>query len=56
MLVEGFLNDRLQYLDIPNFIQDALNEHEFIKDITLDDISYLTNWTKKYIKEKINAN
>ena len=56
MLVAGFLNDRLQYLDIPNFIQDALNEHEFIKDITLDDISYLTNWTKKYIKEKINAN
>ena len=56
MLVEGFLNDRLQYLDIPNFIQDALNEHEFIQNITLDDINYLTNWTKKYIKEKINAN
>ena len=56
MLVESFLNDRLQYLDIPNFIQDALNEHEFIQNITLDDINYLTNWTKKYIKEKINAN
>ena len=56
MLVEGFLNDRLQYLDIPNFIQDALNEHEFIQNLTLDDINYLTNWTKKYIKEKINAN
>ena len=56
MLVESFLNDRLQYLDIPNFIQDALNEHEFIQNLTLDDINYLTNWTKKYIKEKINAN
>ena len=56
MLVEGFLNDRLQYLDIPNFIQDALNEHEFIQNLTLDDINYLTNWTKKYIKEKINVN
>ena len=56
ILVENFLNDRIQYLDIPNFIEEALDKHEFIKNLTLDDINYLTMWTKNYIERRINVN
>ena len=55
-LVENFLNDKIKYLDIPSLIEKALDNHEFIPNLNLDDINYLTDWTKKYIKEIINAN
>ena len=54
MLVDCFLNDKIQFLDIPNIIEGALGSHDFIKDITLDDINYLKEWTQQYIKEEIH--
>ena len=55
ILVDNFLNDKIRYLDISNGIEDILDKHEFIKDLTIDDINYLTEWTKKYMKEKFNV-
>ena len=54
ILVDSFLNDKIRYLDISNGIEEILDKHEFIKDLTIDDINYLTGWTKKYMKEKYN--
>jgi len=54
MLVDYFLNDKIQFLDIPNIIEGTLAAHDFIKDITLDDINYLTGWTQRYIQEEIH--
>ena len=54
ILVEYFLSDKIQFLDIPNIIEETLSTHDFIKDITLDDINYLKGWTQQYIKEEIH--
>tara|TARA_Y100001970_G_C14230561_1_gene858372 strand:+ start:156 stop:1307 length:1152 start_codon:yes stop_codon:yes gene_type:complete len=54
ILVRKFLNNKINYLDIPNIIEEILNKHEFIKHITLDDINYLMDWTKKYMDQKFN--
>ena len=54
ILVGCFLNDKISFLDIPNIIEGTLESHEFIKDISLDDIAHLTAWTQEYIKGKIN--
>ena len=35
-------------------MEEVLSKHEFIQNVTLDDINYLMIWTKKYMKEKIN--
>ena len=53
ILVDNFLNDKIKFLDIPNIIEEALAKHAFIDDIELEDISYLTEWTKQYIKDHI---
>jgi len=54
ILVRKFLNNKINYLDIPNTIEEILNEHEFINQINLDDINYLMDWTKKYMEQKFN--
>ena len=41
ILVEYFLNDKIKYLDIPNTIEEILYNHEYIKNLSLDDINYL---------------
>ena len=55
ILVNHFLNDRIKFLDIQNKIEEVLMRHDFIKNLSLDDINYLMNWTKQYLKENINA-
>ena len=54
VLVDYFLNDKIKFLDIPHMIEEVLGKHEFIQNVTLDDINYLMIWTKQYMKEKIN--
>ena len=55
ILVNHFLNDEIKFLDIQNNIEEILMKHDFIKDLTLDDINYLMRWTKEYMKENIHA-
>jgi len=54
ILVDNFLNNKIKYLDISNGIEEILNKHEFIDNLTIENINYLTDWTTQYMKEKIN--
>ncbi|MAN35681.1 MAG: 1-deoxy-D-xylulose-5-phosphate reductoisomerase [Candidatus Marinimicrobia bacterium] len=50
--VDLFLNKKIGFTQIPNIINDCMNNHSFIKSPQLSDILSITNWTKNYIKEK----
>jgi len=54
ILVDSFLNDKINFLDIPNVIEQVLDKHDFINSLELEDINYLTDWTKQYIKDSIH--
>ena len=41
ILVSSFLNDKINFLDIANMIEDVLEKHDFIENLQLDDINYL---------------
>ena len=53
ILVANFLNDKINFLDIPNMIEQVLEKHNFINHLELEDINYLIDWTKQYIKDSI---
>ena len=50
--VDLFLNKKIGFTQIPNIINDCMNNHSFIKSPQLSDILSITNWTENYIKEK----
>ena len=52
--MDHFLNDKINFLDIPNVIEQILDKHDFINNLELEDINYLTDWTKQYIKGSIH--
>ena len=54
-VVAAFLNNYIQFHDIPNLIEDALNQHEFINSPDLNIISEISQWTVNYIHDKISA-
>ena len=54
-VVAAFLNKYIQFPDIPQLIEDALNQHEFIENPDLEIIAEISKWTKKYIHETISA-
>ncbi len=54
-VVAAFLNNYIQFSDIPNLIEDALNQHEFIASPDLNIISEISKWTVNYIHDKISA-
>ena len=54
-VVTAFLNNNIQFNQIPNLIENALNKHEFIANPDLDLISEISQWTVNYINEEISA-
>ena len=54
-LVAAFLNNYIQFPDIPLLIEEALNHHEFIDNPDLRTISEISQWTVKYIHDGISA-
>ena len=54
-VVAAFLNNYIRFTDIPNLIEDALNQHEFIDSPDLGTISEISQWTVNYIHEEIAA-
>ena len=54
-VVAAFLNNYIRFTDIPNLIEDALNQHEFIASPDLGDIIEISQWTSNYIHEEISA-
>ena len=51
--VFAFLDDQIQFTDIPIIIEMALNTHKNILNPNLDEINEIINWTKKYVREVI---
>ena len=54
-VVAAFLNNFIQFSDIPNLIENALNQHEFIDSPDLKTISEISQWTVNYIHDEISA-
>ena len=54
-VVEAFLNGHIPFIQIPNLIEDALNQHEWIDSPDLEIISHLSNWTINYIQDQITT-
>ena len=51
LLVELFINDKILFDMIPKYIEQSMNEHNFIKHPSIKEISELTSWTENHIKQ-----
>ena len=47
--VDLFLNEQILFTDIPRINEIILEEHPWIKDPTLEDITNLEEWVKEKI-------
>ena len=53
--VDLFLNEKIIFTQIPDIIEECMNNHSYINSPTLSDILSLTKWTKNYIKERFKS-
>tara|TARA_B100000945_G_C20423630_1_gene619269 strand:+ start:1 stop:1158 length:1158 start_codon:yes stop_codon:yes gene_type:complete len=53
--VYAFLNDKINFYQIPIFIEDVLNNHNFIPNPNLKQLLSLKVWIGKYIRSKIQS-
>ena len=54
-VVSAFLNDHIPFIQIPQLIAEALDQHEFIENPDLETISEISKWTTDYIYEQIST-
>ena len=54
-VVSAFLNDHIPFIQIPQLIAEALDQHEFIENPDLETISEISQWTTNYIHEQITT-
>jgi 1-deoxy-D-xylulose-5-phosphate reductoisomerase len=54
-VVAAFLKNYIQFCDIPNLIENALNQHEYINNPDLLTISEISKWTVEFIHHEISA-
>ena len=52
-VVAAFLNNNIQFTDIPKLIEDALHEHEYVENPNLEIISEMSKWTTNFIHDNI---
>lgn len=48
--VDKFLNNKIKFIDIPYLIGMALDNHEFTKNPSIEDILYLGKWTEEFLE------
>jgi 1-deoxy-D-xylulose-5-phosphate reductoisomerase len=53
--VYAFLDDQINFVDIPTLIESALAAHPIAEHPDLGDIQELTTWTQQFVKGKINS-
>ena len=53
VLVNEFLNDKIGFYDIPNFIEKALNSHKSINNASLEEILEIDRWSREFILKNI---
>ena len=51
--VDAFLNNKINFIDIPNFIDEALQKHNSTNLTDIESIFYTINETKNYINNKL---
>ena len=54
-VVASFLNGLIPFTQIPILIEDAINQHEWISNPNLEDISELSDWTSQLIHDQITT-
>ncbi len=54
-VVYAFLDDQINFVDIPTLIESALEAHPIVEHPDLNDIQELTTWTQQFVKGKINS-
>ena len=54
-VVNAFLNDYIPFIQIPQLITEALDQHEFFENPDLETISEISKWTTDYIYEQIST-
>ena len=52
-VVHAFLNEMIQFTDIPKLIEEALESHDYVNDPDLEIISEISQWTTNFIHDKI---
>jgi len=50
--VDLFLNEKIKFIQIPDIIEECMNNHNYINSPRLSDILSLTKWTENYINER----
>ncbi len=55
LAVYAFLDQRIEYVDIPRVLEKALKKHPYTAQPTLDDIEELDVWTRRYVAEALNT-
>ena len=48
--VYRFLNHQIGFMEIPQIIEEACKEHEWIKSPNLDDLNQIENWAIDFVK------
>ena len=51
VLVNEFLEDKIKFYDIPYYIEKALDAHKSIEKPTLEEILYIDNWSREFVKQ-----
>jgi 1-deoxy-D-xylulose-5-phosphate reductoisomerase len=54
-VVYAFLEEQIQFVDIPVLIEETIAAHPIEAHPNLDDIQVLTTWTQNFINEKIQV-
>ena len=54
LCVAAFLKDKIKFIDIPNYIEDTLEQHTACNIDNIESIFDVINDTKEYIKQRIN--
>ena len=54
-VVYAFLDDQINFVDIPTLIESALVAHPIVEHPNLEDIQELTTWTQQFILGKIKS-
>ena len=48
--VYRFLNNEISFIEIPQLIEKALDEHDFIKEPSIDDVLNIEIWAQEFVK------
>ena len=56
ILVDLFLNSKIKFIDISKYIEIVLENYDYLENPTLDDIYYLMDWVRIFLKERLKNN